>query len=252
MDGAVKSAGALLLVAILAAFPVRAEWVEIELPTGETIKAAYEKPKMVGKAHAVIYVHGGLPREAGYEDAADRGYDVAAFAGAFAQAGFIAIAPVRTTPFGRSNGDDAIDEGLATILAASKFLHDHNEVIRVSVVGFGEGGLIALWALSQMPDLAKGIVLSPSRLADGENRADTMNLDSFVKQQAAKSIRAPVLLTVGDLESRRAKRTANEVFESLMKAHRQFRFIRNYPGKHRWFHQPRNAFMDDLIAHLKR
>lgn len=240
------------LAVVLAAFPARAEWVEIELPTGEKVKAAYEKPNMVGKAHAVIYLHGRMPREAGYENAADRGYDVAAFAGAFANAGFVAIAPLRKTPFDGNNGDDAIDEGLATILGATKFLHENHDILRVSVVGFDEGGLIALWALSQMPDLAKGIVLSPSPLSDGDNRAETMNLDAFLEKKAALTIRAPVLLTVGDRETRRSKRTANQVFEALMKAHRRFRYIRNYPGKQHWFHQPRNAFMDDVVAYLKR
>ena len=242
----------IVLAILLSALPAHAEWVEIELPTGEKVRAAYEKPQMVGKVHAVIYLHGRMLREAGYDDAADRGYDIAAFAGAFANAGFVAIAPLRKTPIGSNNGDDVIDEGLASILGATKYLHQHHDVLRISVVGFGEGGLIALWALSQMPDLAKGIVLSPSRFSQGGIRADTMDLDAFLEKKAALSIRAPVLLTVGDLESRRAKRTANEVFEALMKAHRQFRFIRNYPGKQRWFHQPRNAFMDDVVAYLKR
>lgn len=237
---------------LLASLPARAEWVEITLPTGENVKAVYEKPKMVGKVHAVIYLHGRMLREAGYGDAADRGYDIAAFAGAFAHAGFVSIAPLRKTPLGSDNGDDVIDEGLASILGATKFLHQHHDILRISIVGFGEGGLIALSALSQMPDLAKGIVLSPSRLCRDGIRAETRNLNTFLNQKAALSIRAPVLLTVGDLESRRSKRTANQVFEALMKAHRQFRFIRNYPGRQRWFHQPRNAFMDDVIAYLKR
>ena len=153
----------------------------------------------------------------------------------------MAIAPVRKTPFGRNNGEDAIDEGLSMFLAASSFLHARNDIARISVVGFGEGGLIALWALARMPDPAKGVVLSPSRLTQGEKRADTMNLDAFLKREEAKSIQAPLLLTVGDLESRRSKRTASQISEALMKAHRQFRFIRNYPARQRLFHQRHNA-----------
>ena len=144
-------------------------------------------------------MHGRMSSEPTYEDAAGRGYHVAAFA----NAGFVAIAPVRKTPFGRNIGEDAIDEGLSTFLAASSFLHAINDIVRISVVGFGEGGLIALWALARMPDPAKGVVLSPSRLTQGEKRADTMNLDAFLKREEAKAIQAPVPLTVGDLESRR-------------------------------------------------
>lgn len=121
---------------LLASLPARAEWVEITLPTGENVKAVYEKPKMVGKVHAVIYLHGRMLREAGYGDAADRGSDIAAFAGAFAHAGFVSIAPLRKTPLGSDNGDDVIDEGLASILGATKFLHQHHDILRISVVGF--------------------------------------------------------------------------------------------------------------------
>ncbi|MGB0629926.1 MAG: hypothetical protein ACPGRZ_04465 [Alphaproteobacteria bacterium] len=169
-----KIAPIIALLFCLGAMPVRAEWIDLELPTGTKLKAAFEKPELVGKAHAVIYLHSRMPRQAGYEAAADRGYDVAAFARAFAYAGFVAIAPVRRTPVGTENGDDAVNEGLATILAAIAYLHRSHDVMRVSVVGFGEGGLMALWALSKMPDLTKGVVLSPSTMNSGTGRANTM------------------------------------------------------------------------------
>ncbi|MGB0629925.1 MAG: hypothetical protein ACPGRZ_04460 [Alphaproteobacteria bacterium] len=77
-------------------------------------------------------------------------------------------------------------------------------------------------------------------------------MDVFVQKGAAKAIRAPVLLIVGDKETLTAKRNASRVSETLMKAHRRFWYIRNYPGKRRWFYRPRNAFMDDVVAFLKR
>jgi dienelactone hydrolase len=227
----------------------RAEWIDLELPTGVKMKATFEKPELVGKAHVVIYLLGRMPRTAGYEAAADRGYNVAAFARAFAYAGFSAIAPLRKTPVIAENEDDAVAEGLATVLAAATRQHN---VLRVSVVGIGEGGLMALWALSQMPDLTTGVVLSTSSLTNGNDRATSTNMDTFIQIGAAKWIRAPVLLTVGDRETRTAKRNTTRVSVTLMKAHRRFWYIKNYPEKRRWFHQPRNAYMEDVVAFLKR
>ena len=113
-----------------------------------------------------------------------------------------------------------------------------------------------------MPDLTKGVVLSPSSLTNGNGRAASMNMDTIIQTGAAKSIRAPVLQTIGDRETRTAKHNATRVSETLMKAHRRFwymmkahrRFwyIKNYPEKRRWFHQPRNAYMEDVVAFLKR
>jgi len=247
-----RFAAVMAVLFFFGATSARAEWIDLELPTGVKLKAAFEKPELVGKAHAVIYLHGRMPRTAGYEAAADRDYDVAAFARAFAYAGFIAIAPLRKTPVNAENGDDAVAEGLATVLAAATHLHRQHDVLRVSVVGIGEGGLMALWALSQMPDLTKGVVLSPSSLTNGNGRAASMNMDTFIQTGAAKSIRAPVLLTVGDRETRTAKRNATLASETLMRAHRRFWYIKNYPEKRRWFHQPHNAYMEDVVAFLKR
>ena len=232
-----------------------AQQISIPLPTGGEIKAEMALPNTTGKKSAgnlpaVIYLHSVIVREAGYGGAADRRYDIADFTRAFAHAGFAAIAPIRTTPVSDENEDDAAEEGLSTVLGELSFLRDRKDVNpnRISVVGFGEGGLMALWALSQMPDIAKGVVMSPMRM----NNSSAFSMDRFVETKAALPIRAPVLITVGAKETRTSIRTATDVSQALMKAYRRFWFIQNYPGKQRWFHQPRDAFMRDVIAFLKR
>lgn len=245
------------LVALAAALPAGAEQVMLTLPTGANLKAELQAPPgdptTATKYPAVIYLHGAMVREAGIEAAADRGYDIAGFTRAFAGAGLVAIAPVRVTPVAADNGDDVIDEGLAAILGALEFLRARKDVdaARVSVAGFGEGGLIVLWAMSEMPDIARGVVMSPVRMSSGRSRAATRSLDALIDSGRLKSMRGTVLLTAGEKETRRALKTAEDTAQALMKSYRRFRYIRNYPAARRWFRQPRAAFMGDVVRFLK-
>jgi dienelactone hydrolase len=258
MDRTVKFVAAIAALSVAFCATARAEQVTLDLPTGETLAAELQLPKQgnpgAKKFPAIIYLHGAMVREEGADGAAKLRYDVMDFAHAFANAGFVAMVPIRKTPAGDGNGDDAVDEGLSVVLGAMDYLRGRKDVNPrlVSVVGFGEGGMIGLWALSQMPDIAKGVIMSPDALHKGRHRAATLNLNKFVANRAAQSIHAPVLLTVGEKENRASLRAATTVSQALMKAYRKFWFIRNYPGRHRWFHQPRDAFMSDVIAFLKR
>lgn len=244
---------AILSVLAAAALPARAEQVTLDLPTGGSLKALLELPAGRKPAGAVIYLHDAIVRSEGVQGASDRGYDIAAFIRAFADAGFVAIAPVRETPVTAANGDDAVDEGLAAILGTMAFLRARKDVdpAQVSIVGFGEGGLIALWALSEMPDIAKGVVMSPARLTRGRGQAVSRSLDALIGSGWLKSVHGTILLTAGEKETRRGLPAAEDTAQALMKSYRRFTLIRNYRGNNRWFRTPRDAFMDDVVRFLK-
>ena len=111
----IRGLGAVALL-LLAALPARAEWITLALPTGPTLQADVQAPadlKTLERVPGVIYLHGRSVRQNGYDAEADRGYDITAFTRAFADAGFIAIAPVRETPVGSESGDEAVSEGIA-------------------------------------------------------------------------------------------------------------------------------------------
>ena len=247
------------LICALAALPARAERIELTLPTGSTLQAELEVPAAAGtdatpKKHpAVIYVHGAIVRTAGYDKAADAGYDVADFTRAFAQAGFVALAPLRVIANDGANGDDIVAEGLSSVLAASAALRARDDVDpqRISVAGFSEGGLIALWALARMPDLRSGVVMSPASMDGRRGRAATLGFATFLKDGAVKAIRAPLLLTVGEEEPRSMRRRTDRLAETLIKSYKRFRYIHTYRGNHRWFRQPQPEVMADIVAFLK-
>lgn len=241
-----------MLLVVLAATAARAGSVTIDLPTGTKLQAEFALPAGGGRVPAVIYLHAASVRDVGPAGAAERGHDIAAFARAFAEAGFAAIVPVRKTPMDGANGDAVIDEGLAAILGAMDALRIRPEVDpeRIAVAGYGEGGLIALWAAARMPDIGAAIIVSPNRMAVGRSAARTMTFGEFLRPETVAAIRAPVLLIQGERESRTARRTGDELTGALMESYKRFRYIRAYPGDRRWFAAPQPDYMSDIVAFL--
>ena len=246
----IRAAAALLLLFL--ALPARGETVELTMPTGPVLKAELALPNGTGRAPAVVFLHGASVRERGLEASADGGHDPAAFAIAFAKLGFVALAPIRATPFEAKSGDAAVDEGLAATLAALDFLRARKDVDpgRIGLVGYAEGATIALWAASNMPDLGAVALLSPSRLSSRRQTAQTLNLGKFFAGDAVAKIRAPILLMVGTKESKTTLRTADELSVALMKSYKRFLFVRNHSVHRRWFAAPRPEFMGEIAAFL--
>jgi dienelactone hydrolase len=237
---------------LLAALPARAEEVELSLPTGGAIKADLATPASAkGKSPAIVYLHGAYVRRLGADRAAEGGYDVGDFTRAFADAGFVAIAPIRETESTGDNGDAVIEEGLASVLSALDYLRSRKDVDarRIALVGFEEVATIALWALARMPDIAAAVAMSPSAMT-GCAEAETMTLDRFIGGDAIKAVCAPVLVTVGREEGRGARRRTDELTQKLMRSYKRFRYIHTYRGDSRWFRQPRDAVMADILNFL--
>lgn len=238
---------------LILATPCRAEWIKLPLPTGGTLEADLQLPAGTKKAPGVIYLHDGSVRADGYESAAGRGYDVVSFTVALANAGFVALAPVRQTPFESRNGDKVVGDGLVSVLTAAAFLQESDKVdgSRIGIMGFGEGATIALWALTQVPALKAAVLLSPDTLSEGRVRAENLSLRDFLAGDAVKAIRAPVLLTIGAREDRRSRRMTDALADRLIKSYKRFRYLRHYEAGRRWFRQPRAAFMDDVTGFLR-
>lgn len=244
--------GFALLLLMVAADPARAEQVTLALPTGSTLTAEFRLPQPANKVPAVIFLHGLAVRDGGPDAAASRGHDIDAFAEAFARAGYAALVPIRTTPVESDNGDLAIDEGVSAVLGGMEFLQSRNEVDahRIAVAGFGEGATIALWAAARMPDVGAAVAISPRHMEDRPSEAETQSLEKFLASGAVAGIRAPVLLLVGEDQSRADHRVDDELAATLMKNYKRFRYIKNYPGDRRWFEAPRADYMEDVIRFL--
>lgn len=243
---------AFLLLATLGV-TAKAEWIDLPLDGGGTLKAVLEVPEGTGPFPAVVYLHGTVVRERGYGGAAERGYDVAAFARDLAKRGFVALAAIRETPAGSDNGDQAVDEGIRAALAGRALLESRTDVRpgAVGLMGFSEGGLIGLWTLSR-PDhgFAAAAILSPATMGGNRSAARTRSSRAFTKKGHAAKVAGPVLLTRGKAEGRKMK-WVKGVHKAIKAAGGRARFKGDFPGDHKWFQSPRGAFMTPVAKQLR-
>ena len=242
----------LIFASLLAAQVARAEEITIDLPTGGSLKALVEVPSSIKSDRAIIYLHDAMIREVGTEKASERGYDLGAHTKFYADSGYLAVSPIRKTPILSDNGDEVIEEGLSAILGAMAVIRNRNggKSTRVLVAGLGEGALISLWALSQMPDIAAGIIISPAGMAGRWTASKAMSFEKFIDAQAARSIRSPVIIAIGARESLAARGRTDSLARALMSSYRQFRYVKNYPGNRQWFRHPQPRMMGDIDTSL--
>ncbi|MEQ9121105.1 MAG: hypothetical protein RIM80_00855, partial [Alphaproteobacteria bacterium] len=109
---------------------------------------------------------------------------------------------------------------------------------RIGVVGFGEGAVAVLWALSRLPDVAAGVVMSPASMDGARGAARTLAFAHFLDAGAVKSLQMPLLITVGEDEHRGARRRADALAQALIRSYKRFRYIHSYDADSRWFREP--------------
>ncbi|MBH67755.1 MAG: hypothetical protein CMM58_05320 [Rhodospirillaceae bacterium] len=215
------------------------------------VEAFVSKPKS-GLNGAVIYLHGTKIRKLGYDKASWRGYDLSDFVEAFARKGFVAVAPIRTTDIGTSNGDEALSEVVSSTNKAISFIEKtHPELAtRIFLVGFSEGGLGALWALTNNLKVRAAVVASPATM-DGSikknfSTSKSKNWSEFLAREMARSIKTPVLFTIGSDEWENMQVFVNRLVKQL--ADSQHPSIKKvYTGHHKMFHVPKKDWIKDIV-----
>ena len=168
-------------------------------------EALFLDPKL-NKIHpAIVYMHGGAVREKGnpvykkgelFFDLEDKIKD-------FSSLGFVVISPLRNTPKGCCNGDEAIQEGIKLANESVNYLNSLKSVDpnKVCLIGFSEGALISLWTMVRENDFNKAIVMSPSSQC-GNKRAGSANFcgKDLIKSGELEKISKKIILTLGDNE----------------------------------------------------
>jgi len=239
-------------------------WVEMPTKSDGTLRAAFAKPAGPGPHPGAIFGHGTGVRVHGHEKAVAQGEtDVRAFARALADAGFVAVAPLRTANSntasvvrGQFTGsaqlwEDTIDFGRRSVLEARRWLMARPEVDakRIVVVGFSEGGNATLWALGDEPQIAAAVLMSPASIDHGPKRS----LRAAAQSEVLLRVKTPILVTAGTDDNqailgslRRALLPALEGAGATVTAKLE------YPGSHGSFYAIRQDFWDDIVAFLKR
>ncbi len=217
----------------------RVERVTLQTASGQVLSALACAPEAVGSAPVVMYHHGIMVEHAGDERAAERGYDVAEFAAAFCDAGFVALAPIR--PAG-SVGEDGIVEAGLDYLRAQPVV----DPARLFLVGFSRGGLFALDGAIRHPGAVAGLVLMSPAPGTG-----AFSWDALATNDHLQRLTMPVLVTLGaEEENPEIVRNVTQLVDELRALGAPVTARLDYPGDHRWFHQVRAAYWEDLVAFL--
>lgn len=238
------------LIVVSVAPPARAgaEWVDFETANGVEVSALFAKPDGDGPFAAMVYNHGRIVRERGYDEAAARGYDVKDFVEKLADAGYVAIAPIRDRLEG-VGPKKAISGGLAVSNGAIDFLKGRSDVDaeKIGVMGFSEGGLIALWTALKRDDLAAVVLMSPAIMP----RAGNWSFKRAARKDYLNHITAPVMLTMGRDDARRIKKNVFKyLIPNMESLGKDFSYRTDYPGDHAWFWEPREEYFNDILEFL--
>jgi len=239
------------------------ESIKLWVNSVDELEVIYGVPEGEGKFPAIIYNHGTIVRKLGYSETARRGYDVKDFVNSLIQKGFVALAPIRKT--GRLNltfggkpdimggstdeWTDAIKEGIAITASSIQFLKSQPNVRedKIGIIGFSEGGLIALWSSFEQPHLKAIVLMSP---------ADIGKSSEFRFREASKSIetiKAPVFLILGKNDIPVIIANCLDLFVPRMKQlGKEIEYKIDYPGEHDWFHKVRKEYWNDIILFLNK
>jgi dipeptidyl aminopeptidase/acylaminoacyl peptidase len=153
--------------------------IKIPIPDEAPINAIFSSPNEKGKYPAIVYMHGGAVRERGnpvYKPNGTLLFDINDKIKDMSSMGIVVLAPLRNTVADCCNGDNAVREGISIAKSSVKYLRSLPYVLKdkVCLLGFSEGALISMWAMTEPNDYSKAIIMSPSNQC-GMRRAESKN-----------------------------------------------------------------------------
>jgi dienelactone hydrolase len=158
---------------------------------------------------------------------------------------FVVLAPLRKTVADCCNGDDAIREGISIAGSSLKYLRSLPNVLKdkICLLGFSEGALISMWAMTEPNDYSRALIMSPSNQC-GMRRAGGKSYCGRQLVQSGKlgNIKKEIILTLGDSE-RRGAINATKGFAKMLSQD-----IKILKGDHKSFTVPRDD-VNSIIQH---
>lgn len=240
---------ALFAVVLSLSDPCRAELSLIELTTerGEVVRAVLGVPEAAsGKRTAVIFNHGTDVRRDGYEGAKRAAMNVDDYVAPLTKRGYIVIAPLRTLlareatlDRGRLVGtpeqwDAVLDYGQRAIAAARAYLERRPDVEPRSIVmmGYSEGGNLAIWAAIQSPAYRALVLVSPAAMPTSTR----YQLRMAAQPDNLHRIAVPVFLAVASRDFDGIRGVATErLIPNMQRIDARFRYRTDYSGDHNRF-----------------
>jgi dienelactone hydrolase len=202
---------------------------------GEQHDALVCRPSGKTPYAAVVFNHGAVVEQRGYEGAAENGYNLKAICEAFAADGFFVFAPIRK---GGSENTPRHKDQIARSIDHVKALPGV-DAGRVALVGFSRGGALSLSVALGRSDLKALVLLAP---VGREVQELSGRLDS---------IKAPVLLLVEASDQSGVIANFKQLDQRLRNNRKEVRSITyDRGGAHRLFYDV-SYYWDDLRRFLR-
>ena len=229
------------------AMPTESEWITLETTGLGMVDALYRHPSPAAMLPAVVYNHGAIIESTGYEEGAAQGYDVDEFVAAIADAGFVALAPIRPPTTLETN--DVTPVAIAYLDRLENVDHD-----RIYVIGFSKGGLLSLHGVVQA-DSARptALVLMSPALGSSWNSEEEMDTYLSSVDIDLSVIDFPVFITLGDEDSEAfVNNVTNYLIPRLETLGVDVEYQLDYPGDHQSFWVVRDDHFPDVIDFFNR
>jgi dienelactone hydrolase len=206
------------------------QWTTISTPAG-TVDLLYRHPTEGKNTAAVLYNHGKIVEDEGYEAAKVDGYDVADFVNKFADAGFAAFAPIRTS----TTSSVAVEAAMNYVKGRDDVLTDE-----IFLMGFSLGGVLSIQYAEAYPADVQGLILLAPAIS-GENIKNTL-FGGMTK------LSMPVFVGLGSKEPNpNIAKYVPQFVDELEKTAPLVQSKIDYNGDHAWFYEVRDEFWLDVL-----
>jgi dienelactone hydrolase len=184
---------------------------------------------------SVVFNHGAVVEQRGYQGAADNGYNLKAICDALAADGFFVFAPIRK---GGPENQPRHQEQIARSIEHVKTLADI-DASRIALVGFSRGGALSLSVALGRNDLKALVLLAP------------VGREVEELSRRSGSINAPVLLLVEASDQEAVLSNFKQIDRGLRENRKEVSsIIYDRGGAHRLFYDV-NYYWEDLRRFLR-
>lgn len=174
------------------------------------------------------------------------GYDVAAFVNALADAGYVAVAPIRPNEVSRFSEWQLIAQSGLEYLATQRGV----DPSRRHVIGYSKGGLLTLQNVVGDDSKLASVVLMSAAPGQGE-----WGWAPYATVDKLQAIDVPVLATLGEAETgdipANAQKLVNDLQALGKPAELKIFDDPHQPATHQWFHEIRPEYWPDILAWLE-
>lgn len=230
----------LMAISVFASEKMSIEHLEYQLPSGQKMQVLFCHPQPGHLTPLVIYNHGLIVQNRGYEAAAQAGYNVDDFVTAIAESGFVGCAPLRPKE------DQPIQQIITTVITHLGSRKDV-DLTSIGLVGFSMGGLETLRVAPFIPNCKAVVLMSPGLTGPRDNPSLKNVYDNLPK------VKAPFMVTLGISDPNLLiNHVKNVLIPELQRLNKEVDIRLDYHADHSWFWKIRPEYWNDISRFLHK